>query len=251
MLVSVLLSVRNGAGTIVRAIDSVRAQTLTQWELVVVDDGSSDETISRVLAIDDERIRLIRNARNRGLAASLNIAFRASRGELIARLDADDEALPDRFRKQVDFLREHPEIDVVGGEALLIGRDGRELGIAKRPETHDDIVRSIYKINPFIHPAVMMRRRVLEELGGYDESLQRAQDYDLWLRGAARFRYHNLQEPLIRYTKPERPTWTSSGHAAHVIWTNAKRQGTPLRGLWFAGRHVAAYSLWKLTSWAR
>jgi glycosyltransferase involved in cell wall biosynthesis len=251
MLVSVLLSVRNGAGTIVRAIESVRAQTFPDWELVVVDDGSSDETVSRVLAIDDERIRLMRNATHRGLAASLNIAFRASRGELIARLDADDEALPDRFRKQVDFLLAHPEIDVVGGEAVLVDRDGRELGTAKRPEKHEDIVGPIFRINPFIHPAVMMRRRVLEELGGYDESLPRAQDYDLWLRGAARFRYHNLQEPVIRYTKPERPTWKTTRHTARVLWMNARRQGTPLRGLWFAGRRLAAQTVWALTSWAR
>lgn len=251
MLVSVLLSVHNGAATIAAAIESIRAQTLADWELIVIDDASTDGTYARIDDIDDERIRIIRNATNRGLAASLNIAFRASHGEFIARMDADDVALPDRFRRQVDFLRAHPDVDVVGGAALVVDREGRELGTAMRPETHDEIVSGIFRINPFIHPAVMMRRRVLEELGGYDESLLRAQDYDLWFRGVSRFRYHNLQEPVLRYTKPDRPTWNASGHAARVIWENAKRQGRPLRGLWFAGRHVAAYSIWKLTGRAR
>ena len=246
-LISVLLSVYNGEASIVDAVESIRAQTFTDWELIAVDDASRDRTGALLHDFDDERIRILCNDRNQGLAASLNAAFRTSRGKLIARMDADDVALPDRFAKQVAFLEAHPDVDVLGGGALLLG----EAGTSMRRETHEEIAAQIFKENPFIHPAVMMRRHVLEELGGYDESLRRAQDYDLWLRGISRFRYHNLQEPLIRYKRPDKPTWTASGFAARVVWMNARRQGSALRGLWFAGRHVAAFSLWKLTGWAR
>ena len=239
-LVSVLLSVHNGARTVNAAVESIRAQTFTGWELLLVDDASTDGTSVLLAKLDDERIRIIRNAQNRGLAASLNLAFRASRGELIARMDADDVALPQRLATQVAFLRAHPEVDILGSAAILIDGDGRELGISTRRETHEEIAATILKENPFIHPSVVMRRRVLEELD-YDESLRRAQDYDLWLRGVNRFRYHNLEEPLLRYKRPDRPTWGSSSEAARVIWKNRG-----LRGAWYAGRLLAAFALSKL-----
>ncbi len=244
--VSVLMAVHNGARTVATAIESIRAQTWTDWELVLVDDGSSDGTAALLATLDDERIRVMRNEKNRGLAASLNTAFRASRGELLARMDADDAALPERFARQVAFLREHPDVDIVGSTAILIDAGGREFGVMTRRERHDEMAAKVFKENPFIHPAVMMRRRVLEELGGYDESLRRGQDYDLWLRGVRRFRYHNLQEPLLRYKLPERATWISTSHGARVIWRHGRREGVPLRGAWFAGRLVFAFWLWKL-----
>jgi glycosyltransferase involved in cell wall biosynthesis len=240
-LVSVLMSVHNGARTVSAAVDSIRAQTFPDWELLLVDDASTDGTAELLTRLDDPRIRVLRNERNRGLAASLNRAFRESRGTLIARMDADDVALPQRFAAQVAFLASHPEVDILGSAAILLDGSGREAGISTRRETHGDIAASICKENPFIHPAVMMRRRVLEELGGYDESLRRAQDYDLWLRGVHRFRYHNLQEPLLRYSKPARATWISSSYGARVI---LKNRG--LRGAWWAARLLAAFALSKL-----
>ena len=240
-LVSVLLSVHNGARTVATAIESIRAQTWSDWELVIVDDASTDGTAALLAGISDPRIRVIRNDRNLGLAASLNKAFLAASGVLIARMDADDFALPDRLARQVEFLAAHPEIDVLGSAAILVDGNDRETGISTRRERHEDIAATILKQNPFIHPSVMMRRHVLELLGGYDESLRRAQDYDLWLRGVRRFRYHNLQEPLLRYKQPDRATWISSSYAARVIWKNAG-----WRGAWWAARLLAAFALSKL-----
>lgn len=238
--VSVLLAVHDGARSVAAAIESIRAQTFRDWEMIAVDDGSRDETAAVLASLDDDRIRVIRNPTNRGLAASLNIAFAASKGELIARMDADDVALPDRFARQVVFLDTHRDIDILGGWALLTGDDK----VASRRETHDELAAHRFRENPLIHPTVMMRRRVLEELGGYDESLQRAQDFDLWLRAMPRFRFHNLQEPLIRY-KPPHPTWKASRFAARVVAANGIRQ-RDMRGLWFAARHVISYFIWKL-----
>src|SRR6185436_2392424 len=244
MLVSVLLSAYNAAGTLAAAVESIRAQTLRDWELIVVDDGSTDGTRSLLAKINDPRLRVIHNDSNRGLAASLNEAFRASRAELIARMDADDVALPYRLERQVAFLREHPDVDVLGGAAFFIGNDV----ITTRRERHEVMARRAFTENPFIHPAVMMRRRVLEELGGYDESLRRAQDYDLWLRGVNRFRYHNLTEPLIRYRRPTRATWQASGAAARVVWLNGLRRREPLVGAYAAMRYIVAFVVWRLTA---
>lgn len=241
-VLSVLLAVRNGERTVAAAIESIRAQTWTDWELIVVNDASTDGTAAVLARFTDPRIHVLRNDVNRGLAASLNLAFRASHGALIARMDADDVALPERFERQFAFLAGHPDVDVLGTAAFLVDGHGRDLGTSTRSETHDAIAASILKLNPFIHPSVMMRRHVLEQLGGYDESLLRVQDYDLWLRGLAkRFRYHNLQEPLLRYRAPDRSTWISSSYAARVIWKNAGWRGT-----WYAARMLAAWAISKL-----
>ena len=238
---SVLMGVWNGERTVSAAIESIRAQTWPDWELILVDDASTDGTAALLATLSDPRIRVIRNDVNLGLAASLNLAFRESRGALIARMDADDVALPDRFARQLAFMAEHPAVDILGTAAVLVDGNGRELGISTRRELHHDIAAFIYKENPFIHPSVMMRRHVLDVLGGYDESLLRAQDYDLWLRGVRKFRYHNLQEPLLRYKQPDRPTWSSSSEGMRVIWKNAGWRGT-----WYAARLLAAWAVSKL-----
>lgn len=247
MLVSVLLSVFNGAATVARAVESIQQQTFGDWELIAVDDGSTDESASILegLAEHDARIRVMRNDRNRGLAASLNVAFRASQGALLARMDADDVSLPRRFAQEVAYLAAHPDIAVVGGAAEVIGGDGT---IMQRPTQHAEMVAAIYARNPLIHPSVMMRREVLEQLGGYDESFRRAQDYDLWLRAHSRFRFANLDEAVIRYTLPAQSDWRSSGQAARAVWRAGLRDGVRWRGLYAAARHLAAYVRGRLES---
>ena len=248
MLISVLMGVYNGAATVDAAIESIVAQTLGDWELLIVEDGSTDDTREHLARYTDPRIRVLHNERNLGLAASLNLAFRSSSGELVARMDADDVALPHRLEVQARFLREHPEIDVVGGWAMHLG----ETGVMTRPESHDYMARHAFTENPFIHPTVMMRRRVLEELGGYDETNRRGEDYDLWLRGITRFRYHNLQQPLIEYRRPTGPDSRQSADAAYVAWSHGLRNRQPLRGAYGAARYFAAFALgWLMRSFRR
>jgi glycosyltransferase involved in cell wall biosynthesis len=236
--ISVLMPVFNGQSHVGRAIDSIRGQTWSDWELIVVDDASTDRTaeIVEAAAAADGRIQLVRNEQNRGLAVSLNAAFARSSGELIARMDADDRALETRFDRQVGFLKEHPSIDVLGTAAWNISADGTRLGLYECRATHEEMAAHIYKENPFIHPSVMLHRRFLDALGGYDESFRRAQDYDLWLRGYRTFRYHNLSEPLLEYRMPAAMTWRGSISGARAIVSAGIRDGAPFRGAYYAAR---------------
>lgn len=195
------MGVHNGASLVGSAIESIVLQTYDNWELIVVDDGSTDETLAVVKswASRDSRVCLLEHQVNLGLAASLNHAFSRARGELIARQDADDFSFPDRLRKQVSYLDAHPDVAVLGTGAEFVDENGTALKIGLMPEQHDDISSNIYRKSPFIHPSVMMRRTFLEPMGGYDPRLRRAEDIDLWTRGHRNFIYHNLPEPLVRF----------------------------------------------------
>jgi glycosyltransferase involved in cell wall biosynthesis len=248
MLVSVVLAVHNGAPSLEAAVASVLTQTLTSLELVLVDDGSTDDTPAIVgrYASSDPRVVALRTPHRVGLPAALNLGWRRARGDLIARLDADDECLPTRLERQLDYLRGHPEVDVLGTGAILVDEDGRELGTAVRPPDHETLVREIYRAGPFMHPTVMMRRLFLEALGGYDEKLRRAQDFDLWLRGRHRFRYANLQEPLVRYRVRARPLAGQVAWGSYVLARGAWREGRFLRDGQYAARYLAATLLGRL-----
>ncbi|MGP8246931.1 MAG: glycosyltransferase family 2 protein [Bryobacteraceae bacterium] len=242
MHVTVLMAVYNGVRTVGGAIESIRSQTYADWDLLVVDDGSSDGTseILQSYASCDPRITLIRNGTNLGLAASLNIGWRSAKGSLIARMDADDVSLPERLQRQVEFMSAHAEVDVLGTGVEMMDEAGLLLGCAFRPECHDELKKRMYKENPFAHPSVMMRRRFLEALGGYDERLRRGQDFDLWLRGYRRFLYHNLQVPLIQYRLRRKPTFLSSACSSFILFRSAWREGLVLRSGWYALRPIGA-----------
>ncbi len=194
------MGVYNGERHLDAAIASIVGQTYRSWELILVDDASTDSSLAVAMSWreHDARVRIIEHRTNRGLAVTLNDAFAVARGEFIARMDADDVSLPRRLDRQVEFLDAHPDVAVVGTGAEFVDADGRGLGPGHLYEQHDDIAANIYRTTPLIHPSVMMRRSFLEWLGGYDVRLRRAQDADLWLRGYRRFRYHNLPEPLVR-----------------------------------------------------
>jgi glycosyltransferase involved in cell wall biosynthesis len=192
----------NAAGTIERAVHSVLAQTYGDLELIVIDDGSTDATRARVAAVGDPRLRLL-HQENGGIVAAANRGIAEARGRYVARLDADDEALPERFERQVAFLDRHPSIAVVGTAARIVYPDGRER-IRRRPGDTPGIRRNIVRICPFVHSSVMIRRQALERVGRYDPACDptrgaaRNEDYDLWGRMlAAGFEMANLPEPLV------------------------------------------------------
>jgi len=198
--VSVVMAVFNGERHLREAIDSVLGQTLRDFELIIVDDGSSDGTRAIIESYDDARICRIDNDRNIGLSRSLNRGIAAARGRYIARLDADDVSEPTRLDEQVYFLRSHPDVSIVGCRYAIIDDAGTIVG--QRPVPCDDVdIRWMLDFcNPFAHSAVMIRRQALErEPGPYDESLVYAMDYDLWTRLAAHGRLANLSESLIRW----------------------------------------------------
>lgn len=234
MHVTVLLAVRNGEASVDAAIGSIVAQTYTDWDMILVDDASTDGSpaILDAWAARDPRMTVIHNPHNLGLAGSLNVAWPRARGELVARMDADDVSLPDRFEKQVEFLRAHPEVDMLGTGIHLFDYLGRPRGTVFMPERHEQLASAIWKGAPVFHSTVMMRRRLLEAMGGYDATLRRAEDHDLWLRAYRRFRFANLQVPLVNYRMFRRPTFRTMYYSTLVVTRAVARERRFLTHAW-------------------
>jgi glycosyltransferase involved in cell wall biosynthesis len=194
--VSVVIPAHNAAATIRRALGSVLRQTYSHFEVCVVDDGSSDDTAARAEGVDP-RVRVLRQP-NQGVSAARNAGIATTTGPLMAFLDADDEWLPEKIERQVALLGRRPEVALVHTRALRIDAHGREAGLAPRrwlPDTYP----ALYRANHIVTSTVMARRRALEEAGGFDPALRITQDYDLWLRIAARAEVAGIDTPLARY----------------------------------------------------
>ena len=194
--VSVLLSVYNGGARIAAAVDSVLGQTAGDLELIVIDDGSTDATPERLARVHDPRVRVVRQART-GLTRALNRALALARAPLVARLDADDTAAPERLERQRAFLERAPEVGLLGTAARELDERGRLVRLVQPPADDAALRRGLIRRNPFVHSSVMLRRELLDKAGGYDEAYPVAQDYDLWMRLAALTRLANLTEPLV------------------------------------------------------
>jgi len=198
--VTVLIPAHNDAPFLGAAIDSVLAQTLTDFELIVIDDASSDRSREIVKACRDPRVRLIVNDTNRGAAAARNRGLAAAAGEYVALLDGNDLSFPRRLAEQVAHLDAHPAVAVVGSQGTMIDVAGRTIGFYSRPTTELGIRWSGIFQSPLIQSSAMLRRALIwDELGGYDERLRFGEDFDLWLRVAKRYAIHNLPEPLVAY----------------------------------------------------
>ena len=202
--VSVLMGIWNGAPHVREAIESVLSQTMADLELIVVDDESTDSTPAILGTFRDPRLQIVRRARG-GLTSALNVALRLSRAPLVARLDADDLALPERLERQLAFLSTHPDVGLVGTAAREVDASGREVAVVRPPADDAGIRRALIRRNPFVHSSVVMRRDAVEQAGGYDEAFPVAQDYDLWMRMSRVTRMANLLEPLVvRRLRPGR-----------------------------------------------
>jgi hypothetical protein len=193
------MAVHDGEPYLRAAIDSLRAQTFRDFELIVIDDGSTDDSAAIVRSIEDPRIRLVSNEGNLGLAASLNRGVAAARGEFIARLDADDIAMPERLARQVAFMDANPAVVLLGSWYVEMAADGAALAHRRLPTEHWDLRWHLCVTCPFVHSAVLWRRReVAEQVGRYDERLRYGEDFELWRRIAARFEVATLPAYLIR-----------------------------------------------------
>lgn len=216
--VSVIMAAFNEEVFIARSINSIINQSYSDWELIIIDDFSHDNTpeIIESFSLKDNRIKIFRNEKNLGLALSLNKAIDLSCGEYIARMDADDISLPERFEKQVRLLDLDSDLMVVGSAAYYINNNSQVKSLVRMPESHQDIVNNIFKKSPFIHPSVMMRKDFLKRADAYNPSLRRAQDYDLWLRGRFLGKYYNIQQPLIYYFQSNTGTLESFKNGAKI-----------------------------------
>lgn len=205
--ISVLMGVyyrRESTVMLERSIRSILAQTLPDFEFLICDDGSSREACSCLdqIAAGDERIRPIRRGNLMSLPSKLNACLGEAQGQWIARMDDDDYSHPQRFEKQLTYLRNNPQVDFVGCNVNL-SRNGSIAGVRYLPE--HPTVRDFYFTQPYIHPTLVFKRAVLSAVGGYSESPQclLCEDYDLLLRLYEHgYRGSNLQEILFDYTVP-------------------------------------------------
>jgi glycosyltransferase involved in cell wall biosynthesis len=197
-LVSVVTTVYNAGDGLARTLESVQHQTFRDFELILIDDGSTDRTWEIISRLELSRVRAHRNAANKGQTLSLNAALEMAQGRYIARHDAEDTSLPDRLQKQVDFLESHPDVALVGAQVDWVDAPGNTIRHFEYPTGHDAIVERLKTKNSFGHGSVMARRDTLLELGGYREIFRLAQDYDLWLRLVEEHRAANLPETLYK-----------------------------------------------------
>ncbi len=201
-LVSVVMPAKNAAAFLAEAVASVRAQTLSEWELLVIDDGSSDETAVIPLRFCDARIRVLKNSSAPGVAGAANTGTRAATGRYIARMDADDLMLPQRLERQLQHLDQHPHVVLCGSWLELFGA---EFGIWRYPELDGDIKALLLFQCCIGHPSVMLRRHVvLQDELLYDTAMQVNEDYDLWMRLSARGEFYCIQDVLTRYRRHPR-----------------------------------------------
>ena len=212
---SVLMPVYNGLPRLWEAAESVLRQTYSEFEFLVVDDGSTDGSSAACddLAARDGRVRVLRHPKgeNRGIVASLALGLASARGELVARMDADDRAYPERFARQVAYLDAHPEVALVGSAVHVRGRDGSV--VTRVPATSPALIRWKLRFGvTFTHPTVTMRRRAVEAAGGYTAAAPHNEDHDLWLRMARQHDLANLPVPLL-FFDTEGTTNVSTVHA--------------------------------------
>ena len=200
--ISVLMPAYNAEPYVGRAIESILGQSFGDFELIVVDDGSTDRTRSIVgrLAASDPRIRLFSRP-NTGLIGARNDTIAPARGEFLAFLDADDIALPGRFERQVAYLREHPDCVLVGSRVVIIDPDGEELCVMGEAMDHEELERGLLEGRGQLlyNSSVMTRRRAVQEIGGYRADTDPAEDLDLFLRLGESGRMVVLEEPMAMY----------------------------------------------------
>ena len=197
-LVSVILCSFQAGSSLAAAIRSIIEQTYEHWELLVIDDGSSDRSVEVARAFKDGRITVLADGRNLGLATRLNQGVALARGEYIARMDADDISFPDRFQVQVKYLREHEEVDLLASSALVFGADMEAIGTLPVETSHSKICARPWHGFPMPHPTWMGRRAWFQS-NPYDVTARKAQDQKLLYATYARSRFGCVSQPLLAY----------------------------------------------------
>jgi len=196
--ISVLMSVYNGARWINDSINSVLHQSLGNFEFIIINDGSTDATPRILNSYSDERLLII-NQKNSGLTKSLNVGLKRSKGNFIARIDAGDICVRDRFKRQKEFLDKNSDLVLVGSNTVLIDEYNNQIGRAKYPTSHERILERLRRFQPvFPHSTIFFRKDVVIEEGCYNEYFVRSQDYDLYLRLCKKYRIGNLDDFLIK-----------------------------------------------------
>lgn len=214
--ISIVMPVYNGQRHLVDAVASIVEQSFSDWELLCVDDGSTDRTPELLdwLTEQDDRVRVLRQA-NTGIVGALNRGCHEARAGLICRMDCDDIALPHRLAAQKRFLDRNPDCVVVGGSILEMDADGHALGLAQLPTKHADIENNLLRRKTgHFHPTTLFRTEAFHAAGDYRREYQWVEDHDLWLRMSRQGRLANLQDCVLCYRQ----------HAGSVCWQRSDQQ---------------------------
>lgn len=231
--ISVIMPVFNGEKHLNEAVDSILDQTFRDFEFIIIDDGSVDNTSKILHSYSDGRIRLVQRE-NRGFAYSLNEAIQLAEGKYIARMDADDVALENRLQLQYEFMESYPGVDILGGQADIIDEDGRLIGEMRKPISWPNISKYIKYACPLCHPTYFVREHVYDIIKGY-RNIPPVDDYDFLFRALEKgCVMRNLPEKILKYRKTNNSmtannflrtvTLTSQIQKLHVLRTRGKKK---------------------------
>lgn len=196
--ISVLMSVYNGEKWLRDSIESVLSQSEEDFEFIIINDGSTDGTAGILDSYRDKRL-IIKKQKNVGLTKSLNVGLSVARGKFIARIDADDICMPDRFNKQKIFLIENPDVVLVGSNAILIDESNNDIGYTEYPTSHDSLMERLKNFQPvFPHSSIFFRRDIIAGEGGYNPHFARSQDSELYLRLSRKYSLAGLNQFLVK-----------------------------------------------------
>ena len=228
-IVSIVLPVYNGGATLALALASLDRQTFREWELILIDDGSTDGCMAG-FSSSDSRVRIVQDGRNLGLAARLNQGIDLAKGRYLARMDHDDIAYPGRLEVQMRFLDEHPEIDLTATKAILFRNDGSPVGLFPFRRTHAEICAAPWRGFYFPHPTWMGRIEWFRRHRYRLPEIVRAEDQDLLLRSYSVSRFACLPQVLMGYRQTDlslRKVLTARRNLARVQWSVNLDQGRP------------------------
>jgi glycosyltransferase involved in cell wall biosynthesis len=221
-LVSIVIPVHNGEEYIKEAIDSCLNQTYKNIEIIVVDDESTDNTL-QILREYGDIITVVPVEKQNGLGNVLNIGIRASKGEYIARMDADDVMYPIRIEKQVEYMQNNPSCVAVGGQIDIIDSDGNITGHREYAVEDRNIKKNMFLFQPFAHPAVMLRKSTLEDVGLYPENMWKVEDVKLFFLLSKEGEFHNIEDTVLKY-RVTFNTQSQSNMLDHFKKTNEIRE---------------------------
>jgi glycosyltransferase involved in cell wall biosynthesis len=197
--ISVIMPVYNASAYLREALESILKQTFVDFEFIIVDDGSKDDSRSIIASYTDPRIRYVEHKKNMGLIATLNEMLELAQAPYVARMDSDDVSLPTRLEKEYAYLEQNPDVVAVGSEATVISIDGRPLYEQVALAEHEAIVRILAVASPFVHGSVLLRRDAVLLAGSYSKEAYQAEDYELWYRLSKVGKLANLKETLYQY----------------------------------------------------
>lgn len=238
-LVSVILPTYNGHKVVGDALKSLLTQSYPNIEVIVIDDASN-EGISTIVnnQFHAGRVKYVRNKKNLGLAGSINTGVMLACGEYIARMDDDDYSLPDRIERQVAFLESHRDVDVLGTGVAFYDQNLKFIRNHVFPADHESIVEFLCRGNPIAHPTVMIRRSFLQRSGGYDASLRRMEDLELWGRMAGQSKYANLPDILLRHRVRQSKALSAVIPGIEIRLRNGRLLGCFWRSLFWTFQYV-------------